>query len=219
MTSQATPLEHAAAPKHFEPGTTGWTEEDLDQPEIDRAWHGGRYEIVEGVLTKLPAAYFQGSAPLDALVDVLKDYFRRTGIKGRFAPEADLVVNRKRVARVDMVFLTDEQIQQQRAIDAERLRLGRGRPGVTYGRLRIPPTLLIESASPGHEEHDRETKRRWYAAMGVRNYWMLDAFARNLECLALRGADYHPDATGREADEVRPPAFPGLVIPLSNIWL
>jgi len=111
MTSQATPLEHAAAPKHFEPGTTGWTEEDLDQPEIDRAWHGGRYEIV------------------------------------------------------------------------------------------------------------RETKRRWYAAMGVRNYWILDAFARNLECLALRGADYHPDATGREADEVRPPAFPGLVIPLSNIWL
>lgn len=44
----------------FEPGTTGWTVHDLDDPEIERQWFEGRYEIVEGVLTKMPPAYFTG---------------------------------------------------------------------------------------------------------------------------------------------------------------
>ena len=46
--------------KPFEPGTTGWTASDLDDPAIEREWFRGRYEIVEGVLTKMPPAYFTG---------------------------------------------------------------------------------------------------------------------------------------------------------------
>src|SRR4051794_15734743 len=186
MTFQATPLEHSARPKHFEPGTTGWTEEDLDEPEIDRAWHAGRYEIVEGVLTKMPAAYLDGSIALKRLIGIVERHFERSGIDGEFALEADLVVSRRQVPRVDAVFLTREELRRQRDVNAERIRQGQGRAGVQYGRIRIAPTLLIESASPGHEEHDRETKRRWYSAIGVPNYWILDAFARTLVCFSLR---------------------------------
>ena len=46
----------------FLPGTTGWTASDLDDPQIERLWFSGRYEIVEGVLTSMPPAYLAGGS-------------------------------------------------------------------------------------------------------------------------------------------------------------
>ena len=77
---------------------------------------------------------------------------------------------------------------------------------------------MIESVSPGHEAHDRVTKRAWYAEFGVPNYWLLNAFDRSLQCLALDGKEYRIDQEGRDADELKPAIFPGLVIPLDALW-
>jgi Uma2 family endonuclease len=77
---------------------------------------------------------------------------------------------------------------------------------------------VIESLSWGHESHDRETKRSWYAEAGIPNYWLLDAQERSLECLVLEGSGYRTDQSGRDAAELRPSAFPGLVISLGTLW-
>ncbi len=199
--------------KKFEVGTTGWTVDDLDDPAIDRAWFRGRYEIVEGVLTKMPAAYFTGGEALLNLIFLVRQHVAKHGPAGSFATEVDIVIDRQRVATADAVFLTPEQRTRQ---DEARRRAGKPDPRRT--RIMIPPLLVIESLSPGHELHDRRTKRQWYAAFGVRHYWMVDAYARSLECLLLDGADYRVDAAGRGEDEVRPPAFPGLVVPLRDVW-
>src|SRR4051794_28272913 len=45
-----------AEPKTFEPGTTGWSIDDLDDPEFEARWCAGRYEISDGVLTTMPPA-------------------------------------------------------------------------------------------------------------------------------------------------------------------
>jgi hypothetical protein len=42
--------------KTFEPGTTGWSIDYLDDPEFEPRWCEGRYEISDGVLTKMPPA-------------------------------------------------------------------------------------------------------------------------------------------------------------------
>ena len=83
----------------------------------------------------------------------------------------------------------------------------------------VPPTMIMESLSPGHEDHDRETKRGWYARFGVPHYWLLNGYERSLECLILDGANYALDVSGHDQQEVRPSLFPGLVIPLSKIWV
>ena len=62
---------HVELIRRFEPGTTGWSADDLDDPEIERLWFQGAYEIVEGVLTKMPPAYFDGSIAVQRLVDVV----------------------------------------------------------------------------------------------------------------------------------------------------
>src|SRR5579862_2711709 len=143
-------------PRPFEPGTTGWTASDLDDPQIERMWFAGHYEIVEGVLAKMPPAYFVGGEALYRLM-----YFVTThiGLKaGSFSTEVDIVVDEHRVARADAVFLTPDskKRQTQAALDAGRL-------DPTRTRILIPPTLIIECISPGHEQHDERTKRRWYA--------------------------------------------------------
>ena len=195
----------------FEPGTTGWTAHDLDDPEIEREWSDGRYEIVEGVLTKMPPAYFIGGKVLYRLMTRVTSHIGDDA--GSFAPAAEIVVDEDRVARADAVFMTPAEEKRQ---EAAARAAGRKDPDRT--RILIPPTLIIECASPGHEQHDHRTKRRWYAEFGVPNYWLLNPFKRTLKCLILRDGAYEDDAEGQGNEKVRPSLFPGLILRLGQIW-
>jgi|SRR5665213_2388173 len=73
--------------RRFVPGTTGWTEDDLNDPKIQRMWDRGRYEIIEGVLTKMPAAYLEGSFPLRRLIRQIEGHLERTTMPGEFGFE------------------------------------------------------------------------------------------------------------------------------------
>jgi Uma2 family endonuclease len=199
--------------RSFESGTTGWSIDDLNDPDIERRWETGSYEFVEGVFTTMPPAFFDGSYSLDNLIYLIRRQFNEMGIHGVFGHEADLILGPQRIARPDAAFLTLEAATQQRELHALT-----GDPRLTYGRLRVPPTLIIESLSPGHEDHDRQTKRHWYADAGVPNYWLLNALEKSLECLILRGGDYQLDQRGQGDHEIRPSAFAGLVIPLGRVW-
>jgi Uma2 family endonuclease len=125
----------------------------------------------------------------------------------------DIVIDETRVLRADVAYMTPQD--KARQADATR---AAGKADPRRARLYVPPTLVVESISPGHELHDERTKRRWYAAFGVSHYWMLNVFERTLRCLVLEGDAYRDDAAGREAEQVLPSAFPGLVIPLAKIW-
>ena len=208
-------MPHAAvtSSKSFEPGTTGWTADDLDDPEIEGKWLQGAYEIIEGVLTRMPPAYFVGGESMQNLVFELTSHLNAAGLPAAFAAEPDIIISETRVLRPDMAYMTsDDKARQAQAARAA------GRADLRRARLYVPPTLVIESVSPGHEQHDERTKRRWYSEFGVPHYWLLNAFDRTLRCLVLDAGAYRDDASGREADEVKPSAFPGLVIPLAKVW-
>jgi hypothetical protein len=195
----------------FEPGTTGWTARDLDDPAIERQWSDGRYEIVEGVLTTMAPAYYVGGKSVQRLIYRVTKHIGEE--PGSFATELEVILDEDRVIRADAAFLTpaEERRQEEAAVAA-----GRKDPART--RILIPATLIIECVSPGHEKHDLRTKRRWYAEFGVPNYWLLDPFEKTLECLVLRDGAYQDDAAGKGAKEIRPSLFPGLVLRLGEIW-
>jgi Uma2 family endonuclease len=203
----------ATSSRPFAVGTTGWSVDDLDDPEIARQWSEGRYEIVEGVLTTMPAAYRDGTLPLSRLRRLIERHLDRAGLAGEFTNEDDFIVGRRRVARVDMMFMTPEDERRQIVANAAR-----GRPRLRFGRVLVPPTLIVESLSEGHEHHDRETKRRWYAEFEVPNYWLLNGYNRSLECLKLEVGAYEIDQAGRDDDVLRPGLFPGLTVPLNELW-
>ena len=210
----------ATTSKPFKPGTTGWGASDLDDPEVEAKWFQGRYEIIEGVLSEMPAAYFSSSNSLYELQLRISLHQRASGIHGKFANDVDIVLDEPRVVRVDAAWMTpQDQVKQSAAVAAAPPPAAPGGPrDPKRTRILVPPTLIIESLSPGHESHDRRTKRKWYAEFGVPNYWLFDPFARSLECLVLEKDAYRTEQHAKGDGELRPSLFPGLVVPLAQVW-
>src|SRR5215467_15822494 len=75
--------------------------------------------------------------------------------------------------------------------------------GLAFGR----PDLVAEVVSPSSGRYDRVKKLRWYAELGVPEYWLVDPEARSVERLVLREGSY-VIATSLADDEVfRPDSF------------
>ena len=195
------------------PGSIGWRVSQLDDPQTELLFTSGRYEIINGVLTPMAAAHFDPNACLFELIFQIKLFQTKAGIKGRFAPECDIIVDDLRLVTADFVWVTPEQSRLQRQAAAERQKRDARRSG-----LYVPPTLVIESVSYGHQDHDRVTKFAWYAEFGVAHYWIFDALNRTLDCFALKGGKYGLAARGENDGAVAVPLFEGLTIELARVW-
>jgi Uma2 family endonuclease len=203
--------------KPFRPGTTGWAAADLLDARIEAQWSRGRYEIVEGVLTEMPPAYFSGAKRLYKLQLQISLHQQAAAIKGAFANDVDVVIDERRVVRADAVWMTpDDEARQRAAVLAAAS--GEADRDPERVRLLVAPTLVIESLSPGHEAHDRRTKRKWYAEFGVPHYWLFDPVERSLDCLVLERGSYRTDQAASGDADARPSLFPGLVVALAAVW-
>src|SRR5665213_435541 len=97
---------HAPSVRPFEAGTSGWTSDDLNDPRIESLWDEGRYEIIEGTLTKMPAARYDGSRRLRRLTDIVEQHLRQVGRTEVFVFEVDLVLSPIRVPVADAILMT-----------------------------------------------------------------------------------------------------------------
>src|SRR5579862_2973797 len=131
--------------KSFKPGTTGWSASDLDDPRIEAKWERGSYEIINGVLTSMPAAYFGGGEALFKLMSELHQQLKQKNVPGSFSVEVDLIIDEQRVVRGDSCFMTPADKKKQ-ATEARK----HGKLDPTRARIYVPPTIMIESISPGH---------------------------------------------------------------------
>jgi len=199
--------------KPFKVGTTGWTASDLDDPRTEAKWERGRYEIINGVLTRMPPAFFTGGGALFSLMHALKTELTAKGYPGEFGIEVDLVIDEQRVVKGDSCFLTPADAKKQ-AAEAKK----HGKPDPARARIYVPPTIVIEAVSPGHHDHDRVTKFAWYAEFGVKHFWILDAFGRTLDAFVLERGKYKQVANLSENDTFRPAAFSGVQVKLGDVW-
>lgn len=199
----------------FKVGTLGWTADDLDDPRIERLWEKGRYEIVEGVLTEMPAAQVDAGESLIRLVTSLLAHVNWKKLGGGFAVETDIIIDQRKVAVADAVYLTANDKDRQAALYAKK---PNRRPEIRFGRLVVPPTLVIETVSLGHEAHDRETKFHWYAQAGVKHYWLLYSFHRTLECFVLEKGRYRLESAGTKSPKIGSGFRGGMTIPLAKLW-
>lgn len=207
-------IASAHIPRPFVAGSSGWTASDLEKPRIARLWDQANFELIDGVLTTMPPAYYDGQKRLRRLTDTVEEHLKAVGRGSeRFAFEIDIILSDLRVPKADAILLTPEDERRQRQANKRR-----GHVKLTYGRILVPPTLLIESISIGHEKHDEVLKRGWYAKAGIPNYWIFNPFGKSLTCLVLKGDEYRTDQAGKNNAKLCPSLFPGLVIHLGQIW-
>jgi Uma2 family endonuclease len=78
--------------------------------------------------------------------------------------------------------------------------------------VRLVPPMVVEVLSPSTADKDREAKRRWYAELGVLEYWLVDADREVVEVIDLR------TGTVTQTDPVRSLVLAGLELPLARIF-
>jgi Uma2 family endonuclease len=203
----------AIASKPFRPGTTGWTAADLDDPRIEGRWERGRYEIINGVLTRMPAAYFIGGESLFKLMSEIHHQLKARRIPGSFSIEVDIIIDDLRVVKGDSCFMTPADKRKQ-VVAAKK----HGKPDPQRARIYVPPMIVIESVSPGHGAHDRVTKFAWYAEFGVPHFWIIDAYKRTLEAFVLERGKYKQLANLAGNARFCPTPFPKVQVALADVW-
>jgi Uma2 family endonuclease len=80
------------------------------------------------------------------------------------------------------------------------------------------PDLVVEVVSPSSRRYDRVVKARWYAAIGVPEYWILDPDAHTIERMVLEGGRWVIAATAVDDEPFEPASFPGLRVDLHELW-
>jgi Uma2 family endonuclease len=78
--------------------------------------------------------------------------------------------------------------------------------------VRLVPPLVVEMLSPSTGDKDRDAKRRWYADLGVQEYWLVDLDREVVEVIELR------TGASSQTDPVRSSVLPGLALPLTRIF-
>ena len=180
----------------------GWTYRDLVALPEDRL----RHELIDGdhVVTPSPGTVHQ--SVLLNLVRVLLPYLDKRGL-GRMLPAPfDVKLSLFTVVVPDLVYFTAERFARV----------------VNEKHATAAPDLVVEILSPGTRRRDKGRKRAVYDREGVQEYWIVDPEAQSIAALrrprAGAGLTDMTTATLAAGDALESPLFPGLRIPLTEVF-
>jgi len=83
---------------------------------------------------------------------------------------------------------------------------------------RTTADLVIEVISPGSAIYDRNTKADTYAALGVKELWLVDEIKETVEVRILRGDRYDEGELFAKGDQLTSTVIPAMTILVSKIF-
>ena len=109
-------------------------------------------------------------------------------------------------------------VELEHAVDPDLVVVLSGRSDVG-GRIYVEgvPDLVVEILF-SDRSHDLVHKRRVYAEVGVREYWVVDPRDDTVMVLELQGSGYVERDVLGVGDALTTPLLPGLVIPLADVF-
>ena len=162
---------------------------------------GNRYEVIDGQLCMTPPPVPEHQAASGALHEYIGPYVRRHRLGRLYAAPIGVELDDENGLQPDLVY-----------VSAERL-------GIIGKRgIECPPDLVVEILSPSTRRRDRGIKMRRYAAAGVPHYWIVDPRRQALEAYQLAEQGYELTGTYGPGSVFHPALFPGLEIPIDDLW-
>jgi Uma2 family endonuclease len=159
-----------------------------------------RLELVDGEVKSKSPNDFVHSHVDRALTCVLLQYIDASALGALFG-DVDTIFGEHDVRRPDLIYFAKD-----------RLHL------VGRKAMEGPPDLCVEIVSPSSVAVDRKQKFKQYEKGKVAHYWIVDPEAETIEGYKLTGGKYRAAGHGKKDDVVRLPPFPGLDIPLAELW-
>ncbi len=162
---------------------------------------GLRYEVIDGELYVSPAPGERHQNASMVLSVVVGSHVREHNLGRLYAAPFGVVLDEDNGVQPDLVFVSRERLD----IISER-------------GLEGPPDLVVEILSPSTRRRDMGLKLRRYAASRVPHYWTLDPRRQTLAARRLVNGEYELTGFYGPGQVFRPELFPGLEIPIDDLW-
>ena len=174
-------------------------EEYLDTPEIE-----GRFDIVDGEIIMAPSPIPEHQIVGSEFHLILGPFAREHNLgKVLFAP-LDIVIRRNplRTRQPDLLLLSNESYA----------RIDRRKP------IEVAPELAIEILSPSNTRRRIQDVLADYAAIGVKECWLVSLASRTIEVLTLMNGGWQRLALLRAGDRIRSDVLAGLDVEVDRFF-
>ena len=158
-------------------------------------------ELLNGELFMVPSPDFFHQSISRNLEFLLWDYVKRNSLGLVFYAPFDIKLSIYDIVQPDIIYVSNER----NAI-------------VTDKNITGAPDLVVEILSPGTRERDILFKKNLYARHGVKEYWIADPVAKNIEVMVLKNEVYEIHGIFFPEDYLESPLIPGFSPSLQDIF-
>jgi Uma2 family endonuclease len=147
-----------------------------------------------------PPGYKHDSA-VSRLIRLLSHYLTQARDPGTlYVPRAAIWTSRNTYLEPDLFYVSAET---EARLEPDR---------------RTTADLVVEVISPGSAIYDRNTKADTYAALGVKELWLVDEVQQCVEVRVLEGDRYSPGLTHKKEDRLNSKVLPEFSIEVASIF-
>ena len=163
-----------------------------------------KLELIAGVLYMSPPPTHLHDETASRLMRLLVDHLTKVGDKGAlYFPRAGIVRGPDSWLEPDLFYVGAET---------------HAYADPAYPNYKSTADLVIEIISPGSAIYDRNTKADTYAALGIRELWLIDESSGIIEVRVLKGDRYAPSVVLERDDELKSTVFPELKIKVGSVF-
>ena len=163
-----------------------------------------KLELIAGVLYMTPPPEPFHNKAASSLMRLLQEYVIKTGDKGTiYYPRTGIVKAPNSWLEPDLFYVASET---DAYLDP------------WYSKYLSTADLVIEVISPGSAIYDRNTKADTYAALGVKELWLVDEASGIIEVRVLEGDRYGPSVVHERDDRLRSVVLPGFEMRVGDVF-
>lgn len=160
-----------------------------------------RYELIEGELYMVPSPNFYHQIVSRNIEFQLWEFVKSRDLGVIVHIPIDVVLSPEDVLQPDILFISRDR-----------------KHIITEKNVSGAPDLVIEILSPSTLERDKLVKRGMYAKYGVKEYWIVDPVAKNIEVMSLGSEGYKLYGIFFIDDVLTSPLIEGFSLRLSEVF-
>lgn len=165
---------------------------------------GERHELIDGEHVVTPSPNMKHQAVLRNLAGLVWSFLRTHKVGQVFFAPFDVVFSDVDVVEPDLLFVSKERQSQI----------------LTAANVQGAPDLVVEVGSPSTRRRDEIVKRRLYERFGVAEYWVVDPELDEIKVYRRTDDRFERVAllSAEQGDVLTSPLFPGLELPLTDVF-
>lgn len=165
---------------------------------------GNRHEILDGVHYVTAAPYLRHQSVLVELTSWIAPFVRQRRLGRFYVAPVDVLLARHDIVQPDLLFISNASLNI-----------------LTEKNIQGAPDLVVEVLSDSTRKRDEGIKLERYELLGVKEYWVVDPKRSEARIYRRSGERLQQVAelTAAARDLLTSPFFPGLEIPLFEIFL